>query len=115
MKPWYLRIFLWFFSKVFYQIKAISADRVPAQGGALLVSNHISFVDLLLIQASTQRFVRFLLPQQLCSLWWLRAALRCLRVIPLPEEKRSGEQAGALRQATAAIRSGEVVGLFAEK
>jgi acyl-[acyl-carrier-protein]-phospholipid O-acyltransferase/long-chain-fatty-acid--[acyl-carrier-protein] ligase len=115
MKPWYLRIFLWFFSKVFYQIKAISADRVPAQGGALLVSNHISFVDLLLIQASTQRFVRFLLPQQLCSWWWLRAALRCLRVTPLPEEKRPGEQAGALRQATAAIRSGEVVGLFAEK
>jgi 1-acyl-sn-glycerol-3-phosphate acyltransferase len=37
----------------------LSPDNVPARGGALLVSNHISFVDMLLILAGTRRFVRF--------------------------------------------------------
>ena len=115
MKPWYLRLFLWFFARVSYRIEVLSADRLPTRGGALLVSNHLSFVDLLLILASTQRFVRFMLPEGICSIWWLRSALSGLRVIPLPEERRGRELEEALRQASEAIRSGEVVGIFAEK
>jgi len=115
MKPWYLRAFLWLFSSVFYRVEVVRADRLPAKGGALLVSNHVSFVDLLLIQASTQRFVRFLLPQEICATWWLRPALRRLRVIPLPDENHYRELANALRLAGEAIRAGEVVGIFAEK
>ncbi len=81
----------------------------------MLVSNHVSFVDMLLILASTQRFVRFLLPEEVCALRWLRSWLRWLRVIPLPGQQRPSELAEALRHAGEAIRNGEVVGIFAEK
>jgi acyl-[acyl-carrier-protein]-phospholipid O-acyltransferase/long-chain-fatty-acid--[acyl-carrier-protein] ligase len=115
MKPWYLRAFLWFFSTVFYRVEVVRADRLPTQGGVLMVSNHVSFVDVLLILASTPRFVRFLLPEEVCAVWWLRPALRRLRVIPLPHEKNPHKLAAALRQAGEAIRQGEVVGIFAER
>jgi acyl-[acyl-carrier-protein]-phospholipid O-acyltransferase/long-chain-fatty-acid--[acyl-carrier-protein] ligase len=113
VKPWYVRAFLAVFAAVFYRIRAVRPDRLPATGGALLVSNHVSFVDMLLILASTQRFVRFLLPTRICSLPLLRPLLKRLRVIPFPDDPRGLET--ALRQASDAIRKGEVVGIFAEK
>ncbi len=115
MSPWYLRGFLWFISHFLYRIQAIKPDRLPAAGGALLVSNHVSLVDMLLILASTRRFVRFLLPEEVCALWWLRPWLRPLRVIPLPPQAHTRELVRSLREATEAIRNGEVVGVFAEK
>lgn len=115
MKPWYLRAFLWLYAKVFYRIAVVGPERVPVQGGALLVSNHVSFVDMLLILASTGRFVRFLVSQEELWRWWLQPVLRRLKVIALPEERRTAELEAALKQASEAIRSGEVVGIFAEK
>ena len=115
MKPTALRAFLWFFSRVLYRVTALSPDNVPSQGGALLVSNHVSFVDLLLILTSTRRLVRFLVPQGVCQRWWLRPFLRYLRVIPLPPESEARGLLRALQQAREAIQQGEVIGLFAEK
>ncbi len=110
-----LRLFLWFFSRLFYRVTVLHADNVPDQGGALLVSNHVSFVDMLLILASTRRFVRFLITEEVCSLGWLKPWLRFLRVIPLPSDQRPRELVSALRQAAEAIHAGEVVGIFAER
>lgn len=115
MKPFYLRVFLWLFSHLSYRVEVIRGDRLPGSGGALLVSNHVSFVDALLILASTKRFVRFLIQEEICQLWWLRPWLRLLRVIPLPGEQHPRELSRALRKASDAIRAGEVVGVFAEK
>jgi len=115
MNPWYLRAFLWIISHLLYRLEALKPDRLPSSGGALLVSNHVSLVDMLLILASTRRFVRFLLPEHVCAFWWLRPWLRRLRIIPLPPQAHSRELVRALREAAEAIRSGAVVGIFAEK
>ena len=115
MKPNILRMFLWLFTRLFYRVTVLCPDHMPGQGGALLVSNHVSFVDLLLILASTRRQVRFLLPEDVCGVWWLRRFLRYLRVIPLPPESQPRELLRALHQARDVIRQGEVVGIFAEK
>ena len=115
MKPLWLRIILWCFSHISYRLAAERPDRLPDQGGALLVSNHQSFVDMLLILASTRRFVRFVLPEEICRRRWLAPWLRLLKAIPLPEENRPKEMAAALKVASDAIANGEVVGIFAEK
>jgi hypothetical protein len=49
-------------------VNVLNLDDVPGNGGGLLVRNPVSFVDTRLILASTRRFVRFLLPQELCAL-----------------------------------------------
>ena len=109
-----LRLFLWVFSRVCYRMTVLSPDNVPAKGGALLVSNHVSFCDMLLILAGTRRFVRFLLPQDVCEWWWLRPLLRYLHVISLPPESKPREFIRAMHEVRDAIRQGEVVGIFAE-
>lgn len=114
MKPIALRLFLWFFSRICYRITVLSPDNLPSRGGALLVSNHVSFADMLLIQASTGRFVRFLLPQDVCEWWWLKPWLRYLRVTALPPESKPREFIRVMHQVREDIRSGEVVGIFAE-
>src|SRR5512140_3001483 len=114
-QPPTLRVFLWFFTRVLYRVTALQPERVPALGGALLVSNHLSFVDMLLILAGTRRFVRFLLPEEICARSWLAPFLRYLRVIPLPAESQARELTEALRLAREAIQAGEVVGMFAER
>jgi acyl-[acyl-carrier-protein]-phospholipid O-acyltransferase / long-chain-fatty-acid--[acyl-carrier-protein] ligase len=115
MKPFYLRAFLGFFRGVLYKITVRGAQNIPDQGGALLVSNHISFVDTLLILASTRRFVRFLLPEEVYHIWWLKPFFRLMRIIPLPEERKTRELAAACEQAAASLRNGELVGIFGER
>ena len=114
MKALLLRNFLWLFARTCYRVTVLNSENVPEKGGALLVSNHISFVDLVLILASTRRFVRFVMPQDVCAWWWLKPFLRFLRVIPLPPESQPRELKRALDEAQDAIRQGEVVGIFAE-
>jgi len=115
MKPFYLRLLLWLFSHLSYRVKVLNADRLPARGGALLVSNHVSFVDVLLILSSTRRFVRFVLPESVYNRPLLKPWLRLLRVIPLPEHNQAEAMQAALQTASQAIAKGEVVGLFAER
>ena len=115
MKSLPLRIFLRLFTCAFYRLTVLGPTNVPSKGGALLVSNHVSFADLVLILASTRRFIRFVLPQDVCEWWWLKPLLRRLRVIPLPPESQPRELIRALDQARDAIRQGEVVGIFAER
>ena len=114
MKPTILRVFLWLLGRIWYRMTVIGPNHVPAKGGALLVSNHISFVDMPLILASTRRFVRFLLPADTCSVWWLAPFLRYLRVIPLPPASQPRDMLRALHAARDAVRQGELLGIFPE-
>jgi acyl-[acyl-carrier-protein]-phospholipid O-acyltransferase/long-chain-fatty-acid--[acyl-carrier-protein] ligase len=114
MKPMALRLFLRLFTRAFYRVTVLGPDHLPSKGGALLVSNHVSFVDMLLILAGTSRFVRFLLPQDVCGRWWLKPFLHYLHVIPLPPESQPRDLIRTLHQARDAIRQGEIVGIFAE-
>ncbi|HOW68800.1 MAG TPA: AMP-binding protein [Candidatus Paceibacterota bacterium] len=115
MKPVALRIFLWLFCRTSYRVKVLDAGNVPAQGGALLVSNHISFLDMLLVLAGSQRFVHFLLPQEVYDIAWLKPFLRYLRVTPLPPESQPRELICTIHKARNLIARGELVGIFAER
>ena len=116
MKPIPLRILLWLFTRAFYRVNALSPDNVPDKGGALLVSNHVSFMDMLLILASTRRFVRFLFPQEICE----RLVVKALPAMAPGHSTAVGiptarTQSGPATRAREAIRQGEVVGIFAER
>jgi acyl-[acyl-carrier-protein]-phospholipid O-acyltransferase/long-chain-fatty-acid--[acyl-carrier-protein] ligase len=115
MKPTMLRAFLWPFTRTCYRVRVLQPGHIPATGGALLVSNHVSFVDVLLILASSPRFVRFLLPRDVCEHWAVKPFARWLRLIPLPPESQPRELLRALHLARDAIQQGEVVGIFAER
>ncbi|HYA44621.1 MAG TPA: AMP-binding protein, partial [Acidimicrobiales bacterium] len=109
-----LRFCLWSFTHSCYRLRTVHAERVPRQGGALLVCNHVSYMDALLVLASIQRFVRFIMFRRFYHNPALNWACRILKVIPISESDGAREMARSLRTASDAIRSGELVCIFAE-
>jgi acyl-[acyl-carrier-protein]-phospholipid O-acyltransferase/long-chain-fatty-acid--[acyl-carrier-protein] ligase len=109
-----LRFVLWVLTRTVYRLRVEGRENIPAKGGALFVCNHLSFVDALLLTASTDREVRFIMYKGIYELRWIKPFARVLRAIPISSEVRPREMLQALRTASEAIRAGEVVCVFAE-
>lgn len=82
---------------------------LPASGGALVASNHVSGLDPLLLIAASPRPLRFLIAREQYDRWWLRWLFRAVGCIPL---ERARNPRGALEAARKALKRGEVVALF---
>jgi acyl-[acyl-carrier-protein]-phospholipid O-acyltransferase / long-chain-fatty-acid--[acyl-carrier-protein] ligase len=109
-----LRLFLWITTHTFYRMRVEGGHHIPVRGGALLVSNHLSLFDAMLVQASIDRPIRFLMVQERYDRWWLKPFARVMNVIPIPSRRRPREIVVALNTANAAIQAGELVCIFAE-
>jgi acyl-[acyl-carrier-protein]-phospholipid O-acyltransferase/long-chain-fatty-acid--[acyl-carrier-protein] ligase len=109
-----LRFVLWMLTQTVYRIRVDGRDNIPGKGGALFVSNHLSLVDALLLLASTDRHVRFIMFKGIYEQRWIKPFAKILRVIPISSELRPREMLQSLRTASEAIQNGEVVCIFAE-
>ncbi|MFW6353294.1 MAG: AMP-binding protein [Verrucomicrobiota bacterium] len=85
-------------------------ERLPRSGGVLLVANHLSYTDALLLAVASPRPVRFLGAAQLRRHGWGRLLFRLFGVIPVSP----AQPLEAVRRAAAAVRAGEVVAVFPE-
>ncbi len=109
-----LRLLLWMFTHTVYRIRVEGRDNIPDKGGALFVSNHLSLVDALLLIASTDRFVRFIVFKGIYDMPIVKPFARVMRAIPISAQIRPREMIRALNEASEAIKQGEVVCIFAE-
>jgi len=109
-----LRFALWCLTNSLYRIKVIGRDNIPVKGGALFVCNHLSFADGLLLLASTDRPIRFLMFKDIYEKRWIKPLARIMGAIPISSEQRPRELLHSLQVASDAIRAGEVVCIFAE-
>ncbi len=83
--------------------------QLPSEGPAIVVSNHVSGLDPLLMIACSRRPLRFLIAREQYQRFGLKWLFRAAGCIPVDRE-RSPEK--ALRQAFKALREGQVVALF---
>jgi acyl-[acyl-carrier-protein]-phospholipid O-acyltransferase/long-chain-fatty-acid--[acyl-carrier-protein] ligase len=74
----------------------------------------MSLVDALLLLASTDRSIRFLMYKGIYDLPFVKPGAKMIRAIPISSELRPREMLQSLREASNAIRGGEVVCIFAE-
>lgn len=109
-----LRFVLWLATHSLYRIRVEGRANIPERGGALFVANHMSFVDALLLSASTDRHIRFLVDKDIYDHAIVHPFARILRAIPVSPLQRPRELLKSLREATNAIRNGDVVCIFAE-
>jgi len=109
-----IRFVLWAATHTIYRVRVEGRENIPERGGALFVANHMSFVDGLLLIASTDRPIRFLVYKGIYDLPYVKPFAKMLGVIPISSEQRPREMIHSLRAATEAIRAGEVVCIFAE-
>jgi acyl-[acyl-carrier-protein]-phospholipid O-acyltransferase/long-chain-fatty-acid--[acyl-carrier-protein] ligase len=109
-----IRFGLWFLTRTLYRVRVLGRENIPDKGGALFVCNHVSFVDALLLTASTDRPVRFIMYTGFYELPWVKPFARILGAIPISSAQRPRDLIKSLRTASEAIRAGEVVCIFAE-
>ena len=106
-----IRFSLWLVTHTIYKIRIVRPENVPLTGPALLVCNHLSFVDGLLVGASIQRFVRFMVWAPFFKLPLLGWLFRQMRAIPTGGGR---DAIAAIRRAREELEAGHVVCIFAE-
>ncbi len=106
-----VRLVCWMLTHTLYRIRVVGGEHIPTQGPALLVCNHVSYVDGLLVGACVPRFVRFLIYRPIYEIKALRWLFRLMQAIPIAG---GPEAPGALAQARQALQEGHVVCIFAE-
>src|SRR5579864_2465614 len=109
-----LRLLLWIATHTLYRIHLTGRENVPAKGGALLVPNHVSMVDAVLLIASIDRPIRFLMFKGSYDHWLVKPFAKIMEVIPISSQLRPRELIHSLRTATQALHDGEVVCIFPE-
>ncbi len=107
-----LRLIVWTLANVFFKIRIVGAENIPQKGAALIVSNHVSYADAILIGCATPRFIRFLMWQPLYDSKWLNPFCRLFYAIPIPTHSK--ESLRALRNARRELDKGSLVCIFPE-
>jgi len=82
---------------------------LPLSGPAIVVSNHLSGLDPLVMSAAASRPLRFMIAAEEYDRWWLRWFFHAIGCIPV---ERTGRPQRALAIARQALEAGEVIALF---
>jgi acyl-[acyl-carrier-protein]-phospholipid O-acyltransferase/long-chain-fatty-acid--[acyl-carrier-protein] ligase len=104
-----LRFFAGSLLRCFYRVTTLGLEHLPA-GGFLLLPNHITWVDAIVLQVACPRPIRYIIDQEFYHKPLLKPFLRLVHCIPI-DTRRSRS---AIRAATEKIAEGEVVCLFPE-
>ena len=114
--PEYLLRFVAFvLSRGLVRFKVTGDEHLPAAGAAIVVCNHVSRVDALLLMAASPRPMRFMIDHRLFAVPVLGWLLKLARAIPLaPQAEDPVAYAAALQAADRVLASGDVLCLFPE-
>ncbi|MEE2649865.1 MAG: AMP-binding protein, partial [Acidobacteriota bacterium] len=110
----FLRLGFVLVTHTIYKLRVIHPKRVPETGPALLIPNNVSFIDGLIMLASTDRRIRFLVDARFYNMRLLNPFLNLLRAIPMPLGAGPKPLLRALRDAGKLLDEGEVVCIFPE-
>jgi acyl-[acyl-carrier-protein]-phospholipid O-acyltransferase / long-chain-fatty-acid--[acyl-carrier-protein] ligase len=108
-----VRLLLWIFANSIYRLRTIGEENLPKEG-ALLVANHVSWVDAILVAAASGRMVRFLMYRPIYELKSLNWFFRMMHVIPVAAHDSREKILESLELARAEIQRGHAVCIFAE-
>ncbi|BCL69063.1 MFS transporter [Vibrio nigripulchritudo] len=107
------RIVLWMFTHTMYRVKHKNLDNIPKEGGALIVCNHVSYMDALLMIGACKRQIRFVMEEEYAHFKPIKTLLENGGVIAIDgTNSRSVRQ--AFTQVKEALSRGEVVCIFPE-
>ncbi|HEX5054012.1 MAG TPA: MFS transporter [Planctomycetota bacterium] len=109
-----LRLVVILLAHTLYRVRVLGQSNVPETGGALLIPNHVSFLDGLFLLAAIDRPIRFVVEQHWYERPYLKPFLRALRAIPIAGSGGPRVVLRALRDAGQALDDGELVCMFAE-
>ena len=110
-----MRFMIWLLSHSMYRVQHKNLELIPDEGAALLVCNHVSFVDALLIGGAVRRPIRFVMYYKIYNLPVLNFIFRTAGTIPIAgrgEDEAIYEQ--AFHRIAKYLNDGELVCIFPE-
>lgn len=99
------------YSRLYHRLQVHSPCRIPRTGPAILVSNHTSALDPLLIQSVCPRLIVWMVAREYCELPALKWLFGLIEAIPV---ERAGRDVAATRAALRVLHGGRVLGVFPE-
>jgi 1-acyl-sn-glycerol-3-phosphate acyltransferase len=110
-----LRLVMWVLVHTIYRVREEGLDNVPLSGPAVVVCNHVSYLDALVIGAKLRRPVRFVMHKHIFTVPGLGLLFRLYKAIPIASGKTDPETLrAALDQVAAELEAGQLVGIFPE-
>ncbi|GAA4016522.1 MFS transporter [Actimicrobium antarcticum] len=110
-----IRFMAWLLIHTIHRVQLIDVDRIPHHGAAVLVCNHVSYVDAIVIMAASPRPIRFVMDHQIFRIPVLSWMFRNAKAIPIAPAK---EDAALMEQAyldiARALDDGDLVCIFPE-
>jgi 1-acyl-sn-glycerol-3-phosphate acyltransferase len=110
-----LRFLAWLLVNTMYRLKTRGAQNIPNEGAALVVCNHVSFVDSLIVGAMSHRPIRFVMYYRIYQSPVLGWIFRMAKAIPIAGKKEDPElMERAFDEVKKCLDEGELVGIFPE-
>ncbi|HWM43756.1 MAG TPA: MFS transporter [Burkholderiales bacterium] len=110
-----MRFLVWLLVHSVYRLRKVGTERIPDEGAAVVVCNHVSYVDALVISAGCRRPIRWVMHHEIFKIPVLSFVFRTAKAIPIAP---AHENAAMLEQAYDAIArelaDGQLVGIFPE-
>ena len=110
-----LRFYAWLLIHSVYQLEQRGVQHIPDDGPAVLVCNHVSFVDPIVISAACRRPIRFVMDHRIFRMPLVNIIFRHMRAIPIaPAKEDPAMMEAAFAEVERALAAGELVGIFPE-
>ena len=110
-----LRFVAWVASRLVYRYRVTGDEHIPADGPAVLVANHVSFVDAVLLMAASPRPIRFIMDHRIFKvpvLGWIFRLAKCIPIAPQKDDPATYQR--AFDTAAQVLREGDLLGIFPE-
>ena len=110
-----LRFIAWVLTRIVYRFKVTGDQHIPSDGAAILVANHVSFVDAVLLMAASPRPIRFIMDSRIFQvpvLGWIFRLAKCIPVAPQKDDPAVYQH--AFDEAAKVLREGDLLGIFPE-
>ena len=110
-----MRFLAWLLVHTFYRVRMRGLDNIPDEGPCVIVCNHVSYVDAVVIAACVRRPIRFVMDHRIFRTPLLSFIFRTMRTIPIAPAKEDPQmKARAFDEVASALAAGEIVGIFPE-
>jgi 1-acyl-sn-glycerol-3-phosphate acyltransferase len=110
-----LRFIAWIASRFVYRFKVTGDEHIPTQGAAILVANHVSFVDAVLLMAASPRPIRFIMDHKIFAIPVLGAMFKLAKAIPVaPQKVDAATYERAFAEAKRVLDDGDLLCIFPE-
>ena len=110
-----LRFVAWGMSHVVYRFKVTGDEHIPVKGAAVLVCNHVSFVDAVLLTAASPRPIYYMMDYRIFKLPLLGTLFRLAKAIPIaPRAEDPEAYERAFERAAQVLRDGDLLAIFPE-